>query len=229
MLFHEFLKKRIKHLGITQASVVEYTGVDRSNFNTTLNHGRPLKDDYLPSMAEILKVTPKDLAYFYTLKKIPDELAEQYLSDEPPIPNAKPVTTEAPDGLYKVRKFLNPTACGSGGIAEETPDGYEYLKSLPKYVKKPELVYCTVARGDSMEPAIFDGDLLFVYADPDKRLHDGDFVISTNSDGECTCKVYRKKNNKYYLEALNPDTQGYPCELLDKTHTFKVFKIEGDR
>lgn len=58
-----------------------------------------------------------------------------------------------------------------------------------------------VVRGDSMEPVIMDGSIVWV--DGTAIPHSGDIGVFL-IDGEATCKKLVKVNNRYVLRSLNP-------------------------
>ena len=86
------------------------------------------------------------------------------------------------------------------GFPEDVRDGViEYL-SLPDV---PPRTYAIIVSGNSMSPAIKDGEYaLFVETD---GIHDGDVVIAKNEWNECMVKRYRIKDGKALLTSDNPE------------------------
>ena len=86
------------------------------------------------------------------------------------------------------------------GFPEDVRDGViEYL-SLPDV---PPRTYAIIVSGNSMSPAIKDGEYaLFVETD---GIHDGDVVIAKNEWNECMVKRYRVKDGKVLLTSDNPE------------------------
>jgi SOS-response transcriptional repressor LexA len=89
--------------------------------------------------------------------------------------------------------------CPAGFPDEVSDDGViEYL-ALPDV---PPKTYAIIVVGDSMSPAIRDGEYaLFVRAD---EIHDGDVVIAKNEWNECMVKRYRVRDGKALLSSDNP-------------------------
>ena len=63
--------------------------------------------------------------------------------------------------------------------------------------------------GDSMEPEIYDGDMILVRSQPAVELGETGIFIR---DGERYVKIYRGD----YLESLNPDYDDIPLEEFSK-------------
>lgn len=80
--------------------------------------------------------------------------------------------------------------------------------------------YVLIAKGNSMEPVIKDGEYIFVKNC--STLHNGDIGIFY-IDGDVTCKVYQPRENSLVLRSLNPDFEPFKFSLTE----YHDFKIQG--
>lgn len=98
------------------------------------------------------------------------------------------------------------------GFPDDVHDGIiEYL-SLPDV---PQNTYAIIVTGDSMSPAIRDGEYaLFVRS---AEINDGDVVIAKNEWNECMVKRYRVKDGRQLLTSDNPE---YPT--VEPNEHFKI-------
>lgn len=89
------------------------------------------------------------------------------------------------------------------------------------YVTPPESInadYVLIAKGNSMDPVIKDGDHIFVKNCT--SLHNGDIGVFY-IDGDVTCKVYQPQENHLVLRSLNPDYEPFKFALTEQ-HDFKI-------
>lgn len=78
--------------------------------------------------------------------------------------------------------------------------------------------YALIARGHSMEPAIRDGEYIFIQNCSTLNNNDiGIFYI----DGEVTCKRYYLSSESLILKSLNPDFKPFVYPLNEE-HDFKI-------
>lgn len=89
------------------------------------------------------------------------------------------------------------------------------------YITPPESIdadYVLIARGNSMDPVIKDGEHIFVKNCTTLKSGDiGIFYI----DGDVTCKVYQPQGNYLVLRSLNPDYEPFKFALTEQ-HDFKI-------
>ena len=110
----------------------------------------------------------------------------------------------------KIRsQFLSSPAISCGikcGFPSEAVDGVDEYISLPAKIfgKTDENTVILRANGDSMTgTGIQDKDWLIVHKQDTANI--GDAVIAMLEGGETTCKILKKDENGYYLQAANPD------------------------
>lgn len=66
-------------------------------------------------------------------------------------------------------------------------------------------------RGNSMEPALYDGDTVVINT-ADKAIKDG-FVFAVNYEGEDVVKRLMRDNGEWWLMSDSPDQRRYPRKL----------------
>jgi len=116
------------------------------------------------------------------------------------------------DKILKTVKIPVLARCPAGFPDEVRDDGIiEYL-ALPDV---PDKTYAIIVTGDSMSPAIKDGEYaLFVQ---NSEIHDGDVVIAKNEWNECMVKRYRVKDEK---PLLTSDNKEYPT--VEPNEDYKI-------
>lgn len=72
-------------------------------------------------------------------------------------------------------------------------------------------LFAIVVRGESMEPSLYDGDLVVINSD-DKRQVEGE-VFAFNYDGEVVIKRLHREAGLWYLASDNQDKRRYPNKL----------------
>jgi DNA polymerase V len=99
----------------------------------------------------------------------------------------------------------------AGFAATAGDDHIDRHLSPDDLVLNPAGTFWTTAAGKSMEPRIYDGDLLM--CDRTVRPISGDIVVAV-VDGEQTVKVYQQKDRGIWLLPLNPTFQ--PLRVRDE-------------
>lgn len=107
--------------------------------------------------------------------------------------------------------FLNPLSCGLFGISEDEIEDYQSLDSL--FVRNRFNTFFFKAAGDSMEPTIFQGQILIV--DRSKRNYHGK-VCAVAYEDKIICKrvflrgscIILSSDNKKYRDIVveNPES-----------------------
>jgi len=107
------------------------------------------------------------------------------------------------DGSWVVLQvFQQRASAGLGSyLSEDSNDDYETMRFMATSISK-RADFCVKIKGESMEPKICDGDIVFVKAVPKVDIDSvGIFVY----DGEAFCKRLRldPKKGTLFLESLN--------------------------
>jgi SOS-response transcriptional repressor LexA len=101
---------------------------------------------------------------------------------------------------------IQSASAGTGELADD--DTIEHIPVL-RNVWTSKADYALRVHGDSMEPEIYDGDMILVRSQPAVELGETGIFIR---DGERYVKIYRGD----YLESLNPDYDDIPLEEFSK-------------
>ena len=106
------------------------------------------------------------------------------------------------EDLVVLKVFQQRASAGLGSyLSEDSDDDFETMRFVATNVSR-KADFCVKISGESMEPRICDGDVVFVKAVPKVDVDSvGIFVY----DGEAFCKRLRMdtKKGKLYLESLN--------------------------
>jgi len=106
------------------------------------------------------------------------------------------------DNWVVLQVFQQRASAGLGSyLSEDSNDDYETMRFMATSISK-KADFCVKIKGESMEPKICDGDIVFVKAVPKVDVDSvGIFVY----DGEAFCKRLRldQKKGTLFLESLN--------------------------
>lgn len=215
MSFGQRLRDRRKELGISQGELAKALGVSVSavsNYETGLN---AMREDVLLRLFQVLKVEPN---YLYqddfvsqelTLSVEEEQLVRQYRALRVPARQAlsavasslaacqEELETDVPEQEPRqIPLYRSPAAAGYA--APVFGEDFDYLDVTGQVPLGAE--FAVRIQGDSMEPYIQDGSIVYVNRDP---LANGDVGIFC-VDGEMLCKQYlRDRLGIVYLFSLN--------------------------
>lgn len=215
MSFGQRLRDRRKELGISQGELAKALGVSVSavsNYETGLN---AMREDVLLRLFQVLKVEPN---YLYqddfvsrelTLSVDEEQLVRQYRALRVPARQAlsavanslaacqEELETEVPEQEPRqIPLYCSPAAAGYA--APVFGEDFDYVDVTGQVPQGAE--FAVRIQGDSMEPYIQDGSVVYVNRDP---LVNGDVGIFC-VDGEMLCKQYlRDRLGIVYLFSLN--------------------------
>lgn len=183
---------RIK-LGMTQTELAEKLGYRSKSSVAHIENGRDIPRSMVVKLSEILNTTPSYLMGW------DDPNAELYAK----YPNIKPIK--------KVKiPMLGNIACGKPTFTDEQHETYVETDG------HIQADFCLTCAGDSMEPKLLNGDIVFIRKQPE--VNDGQIAAVLIED-EATLKrvYYDKPNNILRLIAENPkyDPFIYSGEQLD--------------
>lgn len=140
-----------------------------------------------------------------------------YLRRNPSNPSDYQVLADSPERRITYLNLYGLATCGPNGvILDGTP-----IEKIPISSKilgfASSEAFMVKAKGDSMEPAIGNGDL--VIARKTNQAKDKDFVVCVN-DGEALIKQFKKEDDNVILISVN--NSKYPPFLAKED-----FRIEG--
>jgi DNA polymerase V len=113
--------------------------------------------------------------------------------------------------------YASQIACGLFGIADDFSEGYLSLDE--KYLANRESTFFVRASGDSMQPKIFENDILIV--DRSIPLESGQ-IAAFYLNGNAICKIFHKAKDGIILKSLNPKYQDIKLSSDDDLQLFGV-------
>lgn len=215
MSFGQRLRDRRKELGISQGELAKALGVSISAVSNYENGLNAMREDVLLRLFRVLDVEPnylyqddfsgrtftcsaeeEHLVKAYRSLRLPGKQALRAMAEALTTYQAE-LDTDAPEEeARQIPLYRNPAAAGYASpvfgedfdyiaITAETPRGAEFAVRI---------------QGDSMEPYIRDGSIVYVNRDPMANGDVGIFCV----DGEMLCKQYvRDPLGIVYLFSLN--------------------------
>jgi repressor LexA len=172
--FEENLRRIMQERGISQADIVAKLGVTASTVSDWVNGKKYPRVDTMQRIADAIGVEMDDLR-----------------SDRPRTDNFSPA------GPFVPVRVAGTVKAGYNGIAFEDFSGYEFAD-----VRHPENYVYFRVEGDSMAPAINDGDLALVRVQPD--VESGQVAIVVVNGEEGTIKKVIRRGGSIALQPFNP-------------------------
>jgi phage repressor protein C with HTH and peptisase S24 domain len=125
-------------------------------------------------------------------------------------PGARPVIASSPDHptRTKIRKVLDiRLSAGINGFGFELDPKDDGSWDVPtRWIEKNRLVpsqlFAIEVRGESMEPSLYEGDLVIIDTS-DTKLVNG-LVYAVNFEGEAVIKRIIREGGQWYLHSDNP-------------------------
>ena len=127
------------------------------------------------------------------------------------------MTIQEESGIYNIRPYSIPVL---GRVAAGFP--IEAIENTLTFVETtlPNIQFALYAKGDSMEPTINDGDVIFIHKTPE--LENGEIGIF-KVDDEVTCKIYYQYPDRIELHSINPEYS----PLMYLKNSLNSFQILG--
>ncbi len=184
---------------------------ERKVLNKDVAKALGVTPEHLSMLKKRNKIPFEELAYFCAKRKI----SLNWLLFDQQIENIAPQTEK----FAKIRYFKDINASAGGG-AINFDENYEILYIDKKIINK-DLDAINVI-GDSMEPTIKDGSIIFIDRNDKNVQNGGIFVIATTA-GVFVKRVNLKSNGK--IELIS-DNKLYPNETVEDAKIIgKVVKI----
>lgn len=152
-------------------------------------------------------ITASALQFWYNGQKEPRGESKKILFD---ILGISVNDTNSQYGEVKLVKFpvLGVVACGKPLNHEVDKDCFVMADLDIKLKYKPD--FCVFAKGDSMEPLIHDGDIIFVKSQP--NVDNGQLAVIEIDDEACVKRIFQD-NDKFTLVSINSK---YPPMIYTK-------------
>lgn len=177
MTFAERLRYAMYKKGIKQQSVLAYrTKIDKSYISKYLNGKCEPTDERIDVLAQTLNVS---VAWLKGYSEEDDEYT--------------PINVNKVPVLGRV---------AAGIPIEAITDILDYEELSPELFNDGSEYFCLQIKGQSMEPRIYDGDVVVVRKQPD--VESGQIAIVGINGDDATCKKVMKQANGILLQPLNP-------------------------
>ncbi len=118
---------------------------------------------------------------------------------------------------YRLVPRVSPASCGTAGIIPSS-EIEDWLAFKEDFLRKFHQPIVTVAVGESMEPLIYNGDVLLIDRNEEKRLNpspSGLYLVNfpeTSEEIAITVKRIAISGEKLFLIPINPN---YPVQAVD--------------
>ncbi|OLU22974.1 Repressor protein CI [Pseudomonas sp. PA15(2017)] len=223
MEFKDRFRARLDELAISQTDLAKRVGVSKSTITFWLNGTNKMKAENLMALAKALGCSARWLAtgegtpvpvvpagVISLAKPWLDMDASDYEKDRTESDNSPSESEYALIPQYSAKGecgdgFLNDHVEVKGGLAFKR----EWLKRMSA---KPENLFVIYAEGDSMEPYIFDGDVvLFDVSDTDPRDRQA-YAIRRPDGGISIKRIIQQLSGAWLIRSDNADKLAYPDE-----------------
>lgn len=209
--------------GGNQSEMARYIGVSPQAVQKWVAGESEPRGKNLDLAAEFLGVTPAHLKFGIALDQ-PAGAASQAF------PGMIPVRGVEPDdpSLTQIMKVRIKVQAGITGfqVEPEHHDG-ETMGVPTSWVRGERLVmsdlYAIVVKGESMEPSLYDGDVIVVNT-ADKKLTDGS-VYAVNYEGEVVVKRMVRDSGMWWLASDNADQRRFHRKLCKGAECIVIGKV----
>ena len=181
--FRYRLEKAMNIRGLRPIDICNSTGISQSTLSQYRSGYSKPKDDRLRLIASVLDVNP---AWLMGLD-VPMDLTEKSKNQ-----------TIISHGVARV-PVLGYVAAGIP--IEEIEDIVDYEEIPAELLRGGKKYFGLVLRGDSMEPRMYDGDVVIVQKQDDAES--GEYVIAAVNGDHATCKRLMKYRDSIALVSLN--------------------------
>lgn len=215
MSFGQRLRDRRKELGISQGELAKALGVSLSAVSNYENGQNAMREDVLLRLFRVLQIEPnylyqdaftgesftcsveeERLVRAYRSLRLPGKQALWAMADTLTAYQSEMESDEPEEEVRQIPLYRSPAAAGYASPV--FGEDFDYIPVTGKV--PPGAEFAVRIQGDSMEPHIRDGSVVYVNRDP---LSNGDVGIFC-VDGDMLCKQYvRDPLGIVYLFSLN--------------------------
>lgn len=222
------MKQARKAAKMTQIELARRSGLNQSTISD-LEVGKSQGTTYIATLAAALGVSA---LWLETGKGTmsPDVSPQPQPDVLELLPGAMRVrAVEADDpSLTQILKVKIKVQAGITGFQVEQEHHDGETQGVPtKWMQKEGLIrealVATTVRGESMEPALYDGDIIVVNT-ADKKLVDGSVYV-VNYEGEAVVKRMIRDAGQWWLASDNADQRKYHLKLCKGTECIVVGRV----
>lgn len=193
----ERIRSKLDELGMNQVDLANRVGVSKATITFWLRGDHGLKADNLMKLASALGCSPTWLQ----TGKGPEGKAK----------DGSPSTAD----YVLIPHYDAKAACGDGYLNDhvEINGGLAFRRDWIKSLgRKSEDLYVIYAQGESMEPYIFEGDIVMVDT---SSVEPGDrhvYALRRSDDCIIIKRLVRQSSGGWVIRSDNPDKTAYPDE-----------------
>lgn len=204
-MISERLKQAMEAAGISQAELARRCDVKPPSVNGWLSgKAKFLRGENLLAAAKALGVSQHWLATGF------GEMKPSSIDGRPVLP----IDEESENAdIYRVKKVRLKLQAGISGFEiSQEPENAAPIYFRKDWMRsrgfKPDNLIAISVRGDSMEPGLYEGDVVVINT-ADKTPVDGE-VFAVNYEGEAIIKRLIRDSGKWWLSSDNMDQRKHP-------------------
>jgi len=223
MSYGERLKKALAEAGYSQSALAREIGVKPQAIQHLCTPGEHWSRHH-GRIAKALGISPEWLESGIGPMRSDDPLDDSALSNGLPRPVVaweKPEDLPDDDYVLVQRVYVKPAA-GQGALVFEEEEGPPLAFST-RWIKRLGLrrrdLYVVEAQGDSMEPTIYDGDVILLDSASD-RVVDGQIYVLRYGDELKVKRLFRRYDGTLIIRSDNASK--YPDETVPPTEDGRV-------
>lgn len=204
MEYKDRIKAARKHAKLTQGELGRIVGIDQTSISD-LERGKSQSSSYNTSIAQACGVSAIWL-----------EKNEGSMLDSSRDANGSP--SEADYAV--IPQFKARGACGDGYLNDhvEVSEGLAFKRDwLARMKAKPENLRIIYAEGDSMEPYVFDGDVVMFDSSSVEPRDRQAYVIRRPDGGISIKRMVQQMSGTWLIRSDNTDKAKYPDEMLSES------------
>lgn len=172
----------------------------------------------IPVLARIAEVLGVELSFF--TGEVDGVEKKSILKEMQELVDRHSVGGEARSGAHRVPVLSDISAGPPFSRTDQFPVGFaeEYIE-IPDEVRDPHAFGLRI-KGDSMEPRLFEGDVVIVC--PSWKVRADRPVVAKVRDDEIACKVYSRIDGMVVLTSLNPK---YPPQIYKESDVIWIYPV----
>lgn len=208
----ELFNSRKSELGLTQEKLAHQLNMNQSSVSHYLNGVNPLNTSVAAAFAKILGV---DVAAFSPrlaaeITAISNAVAAADRYFRPP----------SEEDYALIPQFTAQGACGDGYLNDhvEVTEGLVFKRDwLRRMNARPENLFVIYATGDSMEPYIFEGDVVLFDVSQTEPRDKQVYVIRRPDGGTSIKRLIQQLSGAWLIRSDSADKTGNPDEIASET------------
>ncbi|MEO8646041.1 S24 family peptidase [Pseudomonas sp.] len=198
-------------LGLTQEKLAHALEMNQSSVSHYLNGVNPLNASVAASFAKILQV---DVSEFSERLAGEMEKIAQAVDREP-----RELSSPSEKDYALIPQFRARGACGDGYLNEhvQLTEGLVFKRDwLKRMNAKPENLFVMYADGDSMEPYIFEGDVVLFDTSKTEPRDKQVYVIRRPDGGNSIKRLIQQLSGTWVIRSDSSDKAENPDELASE-------------